>query len=1185
MRLKSIHMKGFKSFADKLNLDFGQGITSIVGPNGSGKSNIVDAIKWVLGEQSVKSLRGSSMQEVIFSGTEFRKPLGFAEVSIIIDNSNNKLKSDFTEIEVKRRIYRSGESEYYINNSSCRLKDVTTLFLDTGIGKEGYSIIGQGKIDQILDNKPSERKKFFEEATGISTYRVKLSEAERKLKSEKDNLIRINDIVLEIDKQIQPLKSQANKAKKYLALKEELTNSEVGVCVYEYKNVIEELEKLELKKYDINNKIKENTDVLNNIKSMYNNDKAKYDNMIILLDDNKNSISNYEIEIEKYNGECKVFSERISNLFNNIESDSKKVEDIISSVKSKNILLAEINENINNYQQRVQENSKVMQDKQDAFNINEQKLIDKSKELEETKDELVNLMNLLNESKTEKEKNQIILANLNNKLLEKDEEINKINYNISELEDDLRRFKFNLEKEVIEKDKKEKILVTLNENQIDLKGELNKKEEEKYLLLKDLHNSNSKYNVYLEMKKHNEGFSKSVKSILDKKNSNEKICGVVGDIIEVDKKYETSIEVSLGGKIQNIITDDSNTAKQMINYLKINNLGRATFLPLDNVNSVSSFNDKEFVKEDGVIDIASNLVKCDVKFSHLISNLLGRTYIVSDIDCAIRLSKKYKNKYRIVTLEGELFNIGGSITGGSVRTKINNIFSRNRELKELERKISDYKDKLKVIEKQSIDLSDKLKKLYVDKEEIRTNINDINSNIVSIKENIKSIDVRSNLLKDKILEIELNKENINNQILDINNSINNKENYTDINEEKVLKNKEMIEKLNIELENDRHNLKESEKELVELKLELSELNQNKIRYDMDNERVLIEIEGLENEKQSYKNKINVFEYEIKELEEKSNKIKEEIKIKDESKKGLLEEINIQEKDIDMLKIKLSESDKKIDDIKINISKIQDELYKIDNKQIEYRIKKENLDERLLESYNLVYKEALEIVDLNFEYENEKDKVKNIRNNISKLGNVNVDAVEQYDVLKQRYDFIINQKTDIEIAEGKLSKVKNELLNGMKKQFKTEFNNINKNFSVIFKELFGGGEAKIKITDTDNILESGVDIIVQPPGKKLQSLSLLSGGERALTAISLLFAILKMRPSPFCILDEIEAALDDANVDRYADYIKKFSKNTQFLVITHRKGTMAVSDYLYGVTMQEKGISKVLSVKLEDAIED
>ena len=1181
MYLKRLEMQGFKSFADKTVLEFMPGITSVIGPNGSGKSNISDCIRWILGEQSMKSLRGKKTQDIIFAGTQNRKPLGFAEASLVFDNTDGVLPIEYNEVTITRKIYRSGETGYYINKVPCRLKDIIELFMDTGIGRDGYSIIGQGKIDEILSNKSEDRRHIFEEAAGIVKYRARKEETEKKLEQTKLNLLRINDILTEIEGNLEPLQQQSDKAKRYLNLREELKNIEVGLFVYnieKYKEILEELTKDE---EIMQSTLNQEEGKLEKIKLLKEQLKEDIDEITTKIENMQNIGFESQKEVEQLNSNINVAKTKIEN---NIEN-SKIYEEEIEQTKQK---IKELQEEIDK-----------KEDKKDNLKQNKEKF---EKELNEKETELKNITEKLSTKELEIEKiKKRVEANIDAKY-EIQSEISMQKANLDNIEKRQSQIKQEISNNILELDrtkmKKEDIAkgfyeIEANRNKVlqsiekinSKKEEIDRKTKEYDLKIANMTNEmrmkKSRHDFLVETEKEKEGYIKSVKDLLldcEKDPELEKgMHGVLANIISVPQEYAVAIEMCLGASIQNIVTETEQDAKKLVEHLRKNKLGRASFLPISSVKGRKIENIKG--NKQGIVGVASDLVIYGKKYEQIILNLLGRTVVVDNMQNAINIAKENGHSFRIVTLEGDIINPSGAITGGSVAKKTVNILGRSKEIEELKKEIKQLNEKIEKLEKEKAEFLETSESTVEEIEILEKQLQETEityatekQRILSIDENIEKIQKRIDNLKQENIKSENNKKDIEENKLQNENKIKKitEENEKDQKEIDEFSNsnkdgQEYIDNLNLDITN----LKISVSSFSESEVSLQEITEM-IKNDIEANNKTLEIKKEKIEKAKIEN--SELEQQIKKINQDIEKIKEKVA----NSGGTIEKLKKDriEKNEKLTKKEQEQTDefKIIEDLKAQLVKIE--------------VKKTKIEEDITDIINKMWEEY-ELTPNNVgDYKKPENialtqrKVNNLRTDIKELGSVNIDSIEEYKNLKERYDFMCEQRVDLEESMEKLRKVIQDMLNIMKQQFKEKFEIINKNFGQVFKELFGGGAAEVTLTDENNILECGIEITVQPPGKKLQSMTLLSGGEKAFTAIALLFAILKINPSPFCVLDEIEAALDDVNVYRYAEYLKKFSKDTQFLIITHRKGTMEVADTVYGVTMEEKGISKLLSMKLK-----
>ena len=1182
MYLKRLEMYGFKSFADKTVLDFMPGITTVIGPNGSGKSNISDCIRWILGEQSLKSLRGTKSEDIIFAGTQNRKALGYAEASLVIDNSDSKLPIEYNEVVVTRRIYRSGESGYFINKVPCRLKDVLELFMDTGIGKDGYSIIGQGKIDEILSNKSEDRRHIFEEAAGIVKYRTRKMDSEKKLEQTKLNLLRINDIISEIEANIEPLKIQSEKAKRFLSLRDELRNIEVGLFLYnidDYKKQIQDI----LENIDIieTQKVKEDEN-LNNIQLEKEELKLQIDKLIEEIEKTQNLHFEGNKVKEQYNSEINVSLERISN---NKENYVRFGEEI---------------ESLENRNKELEEEKNQKQEKKDNLYLNKEKF---EKELKEKEEELEKYSKTLSNKEIEIEsKKQIVQKNIDDRY-EIIAQINKEKADFENFEKREHSLKNDIQDTISEldntrtnKEEKSKEFYSIDKKRTEILQIIEKMQKENEISQEKLKDFNVKLNSYqseyrikesrlkflIETEKEKEGYAKSVKLLLEAIERDSSLAkgvyGVLANLIQVDKKYEIAIEMSLGGAIQNIVTVSEDEAKKLVNYLRENNLGRASFLPITSVRGtrLSGVNTKRI---NGIIGLASDLIKYDKKYDGIILSLLGKTVIVEDIDSAVALAKQNGYKFRIVTLKGDIINPSGAISGGSTPNKTVSILGRGKEIKSLEEELKFIKEKIARVEKEKSEYENSISEILEEFNIKQKESQELEITYATEKQKIDNIELEILKLDSKLAKLRTDFDScVKEKELNLNNQESLKEKVSDIDKQNETLNIEIEEFTNLNKDNQKY-IDDLNFDITNLKISVSSFDESEVSINEIMERINADIK---NNISSIENKKNLREKNLQETKELENKIEE---IKNKILK-LEEEIDGSKEKVEKLKNDRINKNEKLliieSDIENQNEKIEDiknQISKLDLKKSKIELELNQVINKMWEEYELTPNNVENIEKAKNPSEVQK-KVNSIRNEIKELGSVNIDAIKEYKEIKERYDFMSEQRLDLENSSNKLRKVINEMTETMKKQFAEQFKIINKNFGEVFAELFGGGKAELILSDKENILESGIEINVQPPGKKLQNMMLLSGGERAFTAIALLFAILKINPAPFCVLDEIEAALDDVNVYRFAEYLKKFSENSQFLVITHRKGTMEAADTVYGITMEEKGISKLLSMKLK-----
>jgi len=1179
MYLKSIEVQGFKSFANKIVFEFHNGITGIVGPNGSGKSNVADAVRWVLGEQKIKQLRGTNMQDVIFSGTENRKAQGFAYVAITLDNSDHQLPAPYDEVTVSRRLYRSGESEYMINGGSCRLKDINEIFYDTGIGKEGYSIIGQGQIDKILSGKPEERRELFDEAAGIVKFKRRKNIAQKNLENEKQNLIRVNDILSELEKQIGPLEKQAEAAKIYLKRKEELKVLDANMFLLESDAIKELLKKAEEHIQIVETDLEENSASSEILKKDYERLEKLVNELTGEIEKDKQELNELQILESSMIGQIDVFREQIHTEQMNEDHIAERMKTINSEIERKK----QEKEDYKQEKIAVSEQLKDLEEKKKAAE-SELHEIERKIQIIEMQLEAANgnIIHALNEKASLNVQQQRYETMLEQIMIRKSEVCQKIiKYKTDEA----------VQKEAVDQLEEEhravmnKIALLTNDQELQQKESIEKEQSSRQLSVminekqQEYHTTLTKLESLKNIAERYDGYGNSIRKIMEVRDRIQGIHGVIADLIAVEKKYETAIETALGGTIQNIVTDTDFTAKQLIEYLKKNKFGSATFLPLTSVGSKGSFHQGAVLKEPGVLGIAHELVQTDKIYEGLLKHILGRIVVVDNIDHALALAKKYHYGFRIVTLEGELLNTGGSLTGGAFRNS-SNLLGRKREIEELEersKKIQIQSQKLsESLQKEEFSLASirkmlettkqKLQAEYLSENTLKISINQADAKRKELSESYRDLTQENGLLEQQITDINKNQDSLNSDALTLN------QQETDCHTS--------VETLSGLLEQERADREAWTKKYSQVQMEFSNISQKDSFILENQQRIVAESQKLSEEYQTLKIRSGeskqIVESKYKEIRILEDKIADE-KIHQDKLQALIED-KTRNRD-EKAKEQKSFVGKK-DEISEKINQLNKELFRLQSQKEKLEEKLENHINYMWSEYELTLTIAGELkktewVDLGAL----KKQAGQIKNQIKELGNVNVNAIEDYKEVSERYTFLKTQHDDLVASEKALAGIIQELDTGMRKQFEEKFKEIKIEFDKVFKELFGGGRGTLELIEEEDVLEAGIQIISQPPGKKLQNMMQLSGGEKALTAISLLFAIQNLKPSPFCLLDEIEAALDDSNVGRFAGYLHKLTKKTQFIIITHRRGTMVASDRLYGITMQEKGVSTLISVNL------
>ncbi len=1179
MYLKSIEVQGFKSFANKIVFEFHNGITGIVGPNGSGKSNVADAVRWVLGEQSAKQLRGASMQDVIFAGTENRKPLSYASVAITMDNSDHHLAIDFKEVTVARRVYRSGESEYLINGSPCRLKDITELFYDTGIGKEGYSIIGQGQIERILSGKPEERRELFDEAAGIVKYKKRKATAQKRLENERENLVRVSDILSELERQVGPLERQAEKAKIYLKKKEELKTCDVNMFLLEVDRIATQQKEVEEKYKIADAQLAEANDAHEKVRAEYD----KMEQEISVLEEQlaaiREEISDTTVTKGRLEGQVNVLNEQIHTAEMTDEHLKSRLDSIAREEQERHEALDTYQKEQESLKEELARTEQQRAEAEERLRKIQAELARCAKGIENGKNEIIGLLNKKASVKarqqrydTMAEQVNIRKAQLTQRLLARkseeedlagvlagyEKELEGVNQAIRELQQEGARME---EKERGWKRKSAEISQRLEQTVTSYHKEQSR--------LESLKNIAERY----------DGYGNSIRRVMEQKARHPGLIGVVSDLIQVEKAYETAIETALGGSIQNIVTEDEKTAKEMIAYLKQNRYGRATFLPLTSVNGKNGIRNQDALKERGVIGAASALVRADQKYEGIISHLLGRVIVAETIDDATALARKYRYSLHIVTLEGEYLSPGGSMTGGAFRNS-SNLLARRRQIEELEqtvsglkKEIADSKNRLEEIQTAMSLLAEDIEKnknglqqSFLLQNTARMNVERAAEQKNESEQMFDSLARESREIESQLAEIGGSKEQIRQELAEAD------ERERQIGEENAAYQQVMDENAGREAQ--------AQEELSGIQLAGAAIRQ-KAEFIQENlNRISGELVRYENERKG-------FLVEAKEAKEDAGKKRREIEeilqtIQAAGERSTALQGELAEKT--RIKEEMSAGHKgffqKREEISKQITELDKEIFRLNSQREKLGEESEYQNNYMWEEYELTLHAAMELKQEEYaDPVQVKRMLSSIRDEIRALGDVNVNAIEDYKEISERYEFLKSQHDDLVEAEQTLVGIIEELDTGMRRQFMEKFAEIQQEFNQVFRELFGGGKGTLELVEDEDILECGIRIIAQPPGKKLQNMMQMSGGEKSLTAIALLFAIQNLKPSPFCLLDEIEAALDDSNVGRFAKYLHKLTQNTQFIVITHRRGTMAAADRLYGITMQEKGISTLVSVNL------
>ena len=1179
MYLKRIELSGFKSFAQKTRFEFHSGITGIVGPNGSGKSNVSDAVRWVLGEQNARQLRGSNMQDVIFAGTATRKPVSYASVSLTLDNEDGALPVSYKEVTVTRRIYRSGESEYLLNGTLCRLKDIQELFYDTGIGKEGYSLIGQGQIERIMNGKPQERRELFDEAAGIVKFKRRKSETQKKLEKEQENLVRLNDIIYELEKQVGPLKDQSEKAKTYLAGREEQ-------------------KKLDLQLYAItlsdNEKQKESLEEKTSILS--------------------GQLSGLRSSYEKGREDVGKIEAAMENIDRQMEEGRKKQEEAAlqkqGCLHRIELLEAQIRaqeENRSHYEKQKEgrEKDKQRLEQEKAAILEKQKELEKERqELENAHQSLSGQLSEISEDASSRQKRLEEIRSALLKLVEEKTSAESRHQHFSQLMEQQQEKAKSLAEEKQENLKEETRILSQKQQWEQKYRDLKEKHEEYDRLIrqnaKDLEEATrqrdetaaaceetgreclklqSRLESLTNMAERYEGYGSSIRRVMERRTDYPGILGVVADLVRTAPKYETAVETALGGSLQNIVTSDEKTARDMIGYLKKNRYGRATFLPLTSVKGKKPGREETALSEEGVLGMADSLVSCEDKYRGIVSSLLGSILVVDTIEHALRIAKAHHYSLRIVTLEGEYLRPGGSLTGGAFRNT-SNLLGRRRELAELKGKLAKQQEKHSELLAQQEKVRAKRQGLRVQAEQYKSS-----AARTEVEENTAKLNVQRG--EDAARQKKEQRKSLEEQIGAVSKEIASMQQQGDtvFSASKEMEGQQKaLEEESASLQEEISRIQGQRQDIIRKMQEASAglaSNQAGSRYQQEAleracrelEKTEKDLEGLEGSRKGLEGASGTKQQEILDQKAVLEKLEEDLE-------GAARKLEEQAKAKEQIQSSYREFFEKREEVSNEISNLEKEEIRLNTKSEQLQQKMEQQDAYLWEEYGLTKNHALEQKEeTGLSPAELRRKAKEVKDKIRSLGDVNVGAIEEYKEVSQRYEFLSSQKKDMEQARENLEKMITSLDSGMRKRFREQFARIQSQFQTVFATLFGGGKGTLQLVEGEDVLDAGIEIIAEPPGKKLQNMMQLSGGEKSLTAIALLFAIQNLKPSPFCILDEIEAALDEPNVDRFADYLKKLSNNTQFIVITHRRGTMAAADRLYGITMQEKGVSTQVSVDL------
>ncbi|GAM12559.1 chromosome segregation protein SMC [Mesobacillus selenatarsenatis] len=1184
MFLKRLDVVGFKSFAERISVEFVPGVTAVVGPNGSGKSNITDSIRWVLGEQSAKSLRGAKMEDIIFAGSDSRKPLNFAEVTLTLDNEDQSLPLDYNEVSVTRRVYRSGDSEYLINKQNCRLKDIVDLFMDSGLGREAFSIISQGRVEEILNSKPEDRRTIFEEAAGVLKYKSRKKKAESKLFETQENLNRVTDIIHELEGQVEPLKIQASIAKDYLQQKEELEQIEVALTAYEIEDLHgrwEQLSKqLEQHKED---EIKQSA-VLQKKEAEI----EKMRDQLAALDESVSDLQNVLLhaseELEKLEGRREVLKERKKNASQNKGQLEKNIEELTSAVVLLEKKKAEYQESVAALSVEASTLQKELQEKQEQLKLYSE---DVELKIDSIKSDYIEVLNEQAGAKNEK----IYIEQQLQQQAAKGSKLDNENDRFVSIRDEINEKKAEIEKKVVssqqELEEQARIYFEEQKKLESLKNTYEKQEKTLYQAYQYLQQAKSKKEMLEEMEEDYSGFFQGVKEVLKARDTRlQGIEGAIAELIHVPKQYETAIETALGGAMQHIVVQNEENARTAIQFLKQKSFGRATFLPLSIIKGkyLASTQLTLLSGNSAYIGTAADLIQFDQKYAEVVKSLLGNVVIARDLKGANEIAKMLQYRSRIVTLDGDVVNPGGSMTGGAVKQKSSSLLSRKGELEELTNKLADMEEKTNLLESKVKSLKAetqaseaRLEELRKTGEELRFKQQSLKGDLREVELEQKNINERLSVYDSEKTQLDSDKEKLESRLVELDGLL------AKYRQGLVQFDKE-IERLT-ELKNSNSTSKDTLiSEISELKISLASKKEQLFHVKEKLDSAVLQAEEQSEKLDVLKEDLSLLSSEMTDSSSGETQLEEAAKSKLQDKNETLKLISSRRSERLDLQNKLEDQELESKELRRLLKGINEVLKDEEVKLNRLDVELDNKLAHLREEYLLSFEAAKEQYPLSIPADEARRRVKLIKMAIEELGTVNLGAIEEYERVSERYEFLLEQRNDLQEAKDTLFLVIEEMDHEMKKRFEHTFTAIRSHFESVFQALFGGGRADLRLTQPEDLLNTGVEIVAQPPGKKLQNLGLLSGGERALTAIALLFSILKVRPVPFCILDEVEAALDEANVYRFAQYLKKYRDETQFIVITHRKGTMEEADVLYGVTMQESGVSKLVSVRLEDSKE-
>lgn len=1186
MRLKKLIVHGFKSFADRVEISFEGGITGVVGPNGCGKSNISDAVRWVLGEQSAKTLRGAKMEDVIFNGTEKRRRLAFCEVTLVFDNEDKALPVDFTEVAVTRRVYRSGEGEYKINGASCRLRDIVDLFRDTGIGKDGYSLIGQGRIDEILSAKSEDRRQVFEEAAGIVKYKARKIEAQRRMERTRENLNRVEDILGELEDRVEPLKQQSEVAREYLALRDELKILDLNVFLLRTERYEARIRELKESVEALGESILQANEALEKAGVARDEVQAQLDACEVETAEKREAVQQLIREVEVSEGAVQVMRERIASGTKERDRITAERAAAMEGREGVQRRIVEMTAFIETETQELQQAQASQKIEEAALEQAEKELSEKEESAEQAKQQIIQAMNRLGDVKSQRARLGAMKTALENQLTNMEDQRAHEQAGVESLSEQVRDAQTTLDRE---NQRQQELMCQAQEVSAQVQSlseETNRLTERVNAMQNERQQRDSRLKLLREMQRDYEGYNNSVKQVLlqARRQSGCGVHGVVADLIHVPEKLERAVDMVLGGALQNIVVDRDEDAKRMIEYLRKNRFGRATFLPISSVRGRTlTAQERQVLAMPGCVGLASELIEFDAKYQGVVDNLLGRTVVAENLDSGIAIQRAGRYQFRLVTLEGDVMHSGGSMTGGSVQSRMTSLLSRTREIEETEKALKRIEGELTQARELFADHERKRAELKKERGELFEELHRHEVVCARAETQLKAAMDEQTGNNLRVERVEKERVRLNSQLEEIAASLAELDTRQQDEESSTGSRQEAVKLLQQEIYVLRSDTEKLREKVTDARVSLASRKRGLEAQIADRDRFATQAEDAE---RMLEESAGLLEQCVAELKENSAQLKQDTQ-QLERGKTQLEAARKTFQDADAKRTgaqkRLQELAGEIDGLRSGLDDFSEKHHRSELQLARVESEFKQIQDRIWEDYELTYANAEPFRQEDFKLSESEKRIAVIRQRIRAMGTVNVAAVDEYRRTVERVEEMSGQRDDLLKAEADLQGIIAELEEQMEKQFSEQFVLMNENFQRTFVRLFGGGKAELRLTDPKDALNCGIEIVAQPPGKKLQMLSLLSGGERALTAIAILFAILDLKPTPFCILDEIEAALDDANIDTYADYLKAYSENTQFIVITHRKGTMERCDSLYGVVMEEKGISKTVSVMLNEAV--